>query len=131
MLKNVFFGAALIWTIVIAILCLVSFSNIPKLGFSNSDKYAHFTFHFVFSGLWFFYFSHRKDNLNKVSTFIMVFFLSLVYGIVIEILQHLFTDTRKADIFDVLANAFGALVGLLSIGFCQKYFQRINFRIKL
>ena len=61
----------------------------------------------------------------------MVFFLSLVYGIVIEILQHLFTDTRKADIFDVLANAFGALVGLLSIGFYQKYFQRINFRIKL
>jgi len=125
-LKNVFFWAAFIWTLVIAFLSLVSFNNIPKMGWSNSDKYAHFTFHFVFSGLWFLYFSYRKGNFNEVRTVLAVFFLSLFYGIAIEMLQYLFTETRKADIFDVLANAFGALVGLLSIGFYQKYLQRIK-----
>lgn len=126
MLKNVFFWAALIWTIVIAFLCLVSFNNIPKVGLSNSDKYAHFTFYFVFSGLWFLYFSYRKDNFSKVKRFLVVFFLSLFYGIAIEMMQYLFTETRKADIFDVLANAFGAVIGLLVIGCYQKYLQRIK-----
>ena len=126
MLKNVFFWAALIWTIVIAFLCLVSFNNIPKVGLSNSDKYAHFTFYFVFSGLWFLYFSYRKDNFSKVKRFLVVFFLSLFYGIAIEMMQYLFTETRKADIFDILANAFGAVIGLLVIGCYQKYLQRIK-----
>ena len=126
MLKNVFFWAALIWTIVIAFLCLVSFNNIPKVGLSNSDKYAHFTFYFVFSGLWFLYFSYRKDNFSKVKRFLVVFFLSLFYGIAIEMMQYFFTETRKADIFDVLANTFGAVIGLLLIGFYQKYIQRIK-----
>jgi VanZ family protein len=125
-LKNVFFWAALIWTIVIAFLCLVSFNHIPRVGLSNSDKYAHFTFHFVFSGLWFLYFSHRKGNFNKVSTFLMVFLLSFFYGVAIEMMQDLFTETRKADVFDVLANAIGALIGLLVIGFNRKYLQRIK-----
>ena len=126
MLKNVFFWAALIWTIVIAFLCLVSFNNIPKVGLSNSDKYAHFTFYFVFSELWFLYFSYRKDNFSNVKRFSVVFFLSLFYGIAIEMMQYLFTETRKADIFDVLANAFGAVIGLLLIGCYQKYIQRIK-----
>ena len=126
MLKNVFFGVALIWTIVIACLCLISFSHIPKVGLSNSDKYAHFAFYFVFSGLWFLYFSHRNDNLSKVKMFLVVFFLSLFYGIAIEIMQYLFTETRRADVFDVLANALGAVMGLLVIGCYQKYFQSVK-----
>ena len=126
MLKNVLFGAALIWTIVIAFLCLVSFSHIPKVGLSNSDKYAHFTFYFVFSGLWFLYFSYRKDNFSKVKRFLVVFFLSLFYGIAIEMMQYLFTETRKADVFDVLANAFGSVIGLLVIECYQIYLQRIK-----
>lgn len=126
MLKNVFFGAALIWTIVIACLCLASFNQFPKVELSNSDKYAHFAFYFVFSGLWFLYFSHRKDSFNRVRTVLVVFFLSLFYGIAIEMMQYLFTDTRKADVFDVLANAFGAVIGLLVIGSYQKYLQKIK-----
>ena len=126
MLKNVFFGAALIWTIVIACLCLVSFNDIPKVGLSNLDKYAHFTFYFVFSGLWFLYFSYRKDNFSKVKRFLVVFFLSFFYGIAIEMMQYSFTETRKADIFDVLTNAFGAVIGLLVIGCYQKYLQRLK-----
>jgi VanZ family protein len=127
-LKNVFFGAALIWTIVIACLCLVSFNHFPKMGLSNSDKYAHFAFYFVFSGLWFLYFSHRKDSFNRVRTVLVVFFLSLFYGVAIEMMQYLFTDTRKADVFDVLANAFGAVIGLLVIVSYQKYLQKIKLR---
>ena len=39
--------------------------------------------------------------------------LSVVYGIVIELLQGGFTATRKADGFDVLANFFGAAVSVI------------------
>ncbi len=111
-LKKTIFGLAIGWTILIAVLCLIKFTDLPSFGVSGADKYVHFTFHFVFTMLWGFYFwlKLKERTLSKI---VRVVLISLSYGILIEILQETCTTTRHADIFDVLANLAGAIMALV------------------
>ena len=110
-LKKALFFSAIGWTVLIAVLCLVKFTDLPSFGVSGADKYVHFTFHFVFTLLWGFYF-WLKLKERTILKIVRVVILSLCYGILIEILQETCTTTRHADIFDVLANLSGAIVAL-------------------
>ncbi|HLF53322.1 VanZ family protein [Flavobacterium sp.] len=123
--KQIYFWAALFWTFAIAFLCLVSIGNVvPQVSLQNADKYVHFTFHFVFTWLWFLYFSHEKIESSNAKTILAVFLLSFIYGISVEIMQGFFTIARKADIYDVLANTTGAVMAVISIRLYQKYMQK-------
>jgi VanZ family protein len=108
-LKKATLGLAVGWTLLIAVLCLVKFTNLPSIGVSGADKYVHFTLHFVFTMLWGYYF-WLKLNEIVMAKIVFVIISSLCYGILIEFLQEKFTQTRHADVFDVLANFSGALV---------------------
>ncbi len=112
MLKKATFSLAVGWTLLIAVLCLVKFTDLPSIGVSGADKYVHFTLHFVFTMLWGYYL-WLKLNEIALTKIIFVVTSSLCYGILIEILQETLTKTRRADIFDVVANFSGALVALL------------------
>jgi VanZ family protein len=112
-LKIIYLGSAICWTLLIAFLCLGSFSNLPSLGIGGADKYIHITFHFGFTILWFlFFFEAKIDTRNPI---LKVFVSSILYGILIEIAQEFFTTTRKADLYDVLANTAGAIIAILLI----------------
>lgn len=111
-LKKATFSLAIGWTLLIAVLCLLKFTNLPAIRVSGADKYVHFTLHFVFTMLWGYYF-WLKLNEIVLKKIVFVVTSSLCYGILIEILQETFTATRHADIFDVLANFSGALVALV------------------
>ncbi len=111
-LKKATFSLAVGWTLLIAVLCLVKFTDLPSIGVSGADKYVHFTLHFVFTMLWGYYFWLKLNEITlKKIAFIVA--ISLCYGILIEILQEKFTTTRHADIVDVLANFSGALAALV------------------
>ena len=112
MLKKATFSLAVGWTLLIAVLCLVKFTDLPSIGVSGADKYVHFTLHFVFTMLWGYYL-WLKLNEIALTKIIFVVTSSLCYGILIEILQETLTKTRRADIFDVVANFSGALGALL------------------
>lgn len=118
--KKTWLWLALCWTLLVMILCLVSFNKLPTVKLSGVDKYVHVTFHFVFTVLWFGYF---KDNSKNV--LLKVFVASLFYGILIEIMQQLFTQTRKADIQDVAANSLGAALAITAI-LCYRHFTKIK-----
>lgn len=109
--KKVIFTLALGWTILIAFLCLARFSDLPSLGISNEDKYVHFTFHFVFTLLWGFNYTLYSKRI-RILKIVNIVVASLFFGILIEVLQELYTTTRHADIMDVLANLTGATVAL-------------------
>lgn len=111
-LKKATFSLAVGWTLLIAVLCLVKFTDLPSIGVSGADKYVHFTLHFVFTVLWGYYL-WLKLNEIALTKIIFVVTSSLCYGILIEILQETLTKTRRADIFDVVANFSGAVVALL------------------
>jgi VanZ family protein len=47
--------------------------------------------------------------------------LSVFFGIAIELMQEFFTVSRSADVFDVIANLFGASLAVVSIIYLNKY----------
>lgn len=112
--KNTYLSAALLWTFSILILCLASFNNLPAVALKNVDKYVHFIFHFVFVTLWFMYYN-CKNPKNSIKSILVIFIVSIFFGILIEIAQQDFTTTRKGDISDVFANTTGAFTALIII----------------
>lgn len=115
--RYLYLWLAELWTLFIAFLCLESSKNLPSIGIKAADKYVHFTFHFVFVVLWSLYFIIKQpENRNTIhKTVLRVFIASVLYGILIEIAQGLFTKTRGADIFDVFANSTGSVFGAFAI----------------
>lgn len=115
MLKQLFFLAAVIWTGIVFTLCLVQSESLPIVNIENLDKFVHAFFHFVFTSLWFlFLISHTTDK--KIFMPLMIaFMLSVFFGIAIEVLQGLYTTTRKEDALDVAANISGATLAVFSI----------------
>jgi VanZ family protein len=105
--KNKLLFLALSWTLIITLLSLLT---LPKIGvsmpISGNDKAAHFVFYFVFVILWFYY-SKSKNPKTKINLQIVAF--AIAYGILMEICQNLFSTERIADIYDALANSFGAI----------------------
>lgn len=102
---------ALLWTTAVSYLCLISANQIPmpKLE-KNFDKIGHLIFHFGITALWFLYF--KKKSGKTKSALLKAFLFSLFFGIAIEISQAIFTSTRSADVLDVVANSFGALLAI-------------------
>jgi VanZ family protein len=93
---------------------LIKSSDVPKINIEEFDKVVHAFFHFVFVTLWFLFFNKKLNSVNSFQPLAISFVFSLVFGIIIEILQY-YTTTRSADIFDVLANTIGALLATLFI----------------
>ena len=85
------------------------------------DKVLHACMHFVFTLLWFFYFKKRIGNFTNFKLLLVSLVLSVLFGIVIELMQKFFTVTRNADLFDVIANLFGASLAVVFIINLHKY----------
>jgi VanZ family protein len=118
--KQLLLILAIFWTCLIGYLCLDESSDLPSLSIGNIDKLAHFTFHFVFTLLWFFYFIYDKIKSKLITYAIVTFLMSMFYGIFIEWAQYTFTISRKADIFDVCANVFGAFMAIIASFYIQR-----------
>ena len=86
-------------------------STVPAANVENIDKFAHLAFYGIFSILWFLYLRNKIENRNKL--FLVVFLLSVSFGIFIEFCQSTFTENRQADINDAIANTIGATIGLI------------------
>ena len=110
---------AIAWTVFIAYLCLASFNSLPKIGIGGADKYVHVVVYFVFALLWSCHLRTKEPCSN--SALVKVLFAAIIYGSAIEIAQGTFTTTRKADVLDVLANTFGAVLAILMLLFAYRF----------
>ena len=112
--KNFLLFFALFWTFIVTYLSLASIDS--QLGneihIKNKDKIVHFVFYFLFVFLWSFYANFKKIIPNPSSKILLI---AIVYGIMMEIFQEVFTTDRTADVFDVVANSLGATIGYISI----------------
>ncbi|WP_221259753.1 VanZ family protein [Flavobacterium okayamense] len=94
------------------ILSLVSLKGLPSITtLKFKDKIIHFMFYFVFVFLWSIALKGKNIKILKIVLF------AILYGIVIEILQSAITLNRQADVFDALANSFGACTAVLFLKF--------------
>lgn len=104
--KDNFFIVAICITISIAYLSLMKMPKI-EVSYSNVDKLYHLFAYFVLSFCWLFSF-YKKPTLKYI-----VVTSCIIYGIIIEVLQHTLTLYRTGDFKDVLANTVGIVLGLL------------------
>jgi len=128
-LKKIFFFLALFWAGIIAFFCLVDSSEIPKVTISieNLDKLVHIFFHFVLTILLCLFFKKLFNSYNMIKPIVISIIISFFFGIIIEILQDLFTENRHADLFDVLANLFGATLSVITIMVLNKFVNLDRF----
>ncbi|MGB5361417.1 MAG: VanZ family protein [Eudoraea sp.] len=102
------------WILIITVLSLSSFEDIDTEGINipHLDKLVHFFFYFVASILGVLLIRERtKGRLNLFRSIIFAALAVIIYGIVIEVIQNTFTQTRSGEFYDVLANSLGAFFG--------------------
>ena len=103
--RIIIFSFSLFYTLVITVLSLVQLGDIPKLNTGFDDKIAHFLFYAIFCLMWFlsFYSFKIKRSLFAASAF------SILFGLIIELIQSQATVYRTGEVLDFLANTIGAL----------------------
>jgi len=102
------------WMVFITFSSLSSFEdkNPPKFDIPHLDKAVHFTFYFVAVILSLLFVREvTKGHFRLKRALLLSVIGAILFGIVIEALQHGITADRQADVFDAVANSFGAIIG--------------------
>ena len=104
---------AILWTLLIFILCLWPGDKLPTVNVPLFDKWVHFAFFGGFSFLW------LCANPTKKPSYLLFIFLAAVFvGCLIEELQGYFTSLKRSkDIIDAIADSIGGLIGVLCFYF--------------
>lgn len=101
------------WAACVLILSAWPGSGFPKSPFDGFDKLIHLTIYLIFSFLLCRSLYHHFHKIKSLKIYWLGFLLPVFYGMLMEILQEYIFIRRSGDWYDVLANASGALVGLL------------------
>jgi VanZ family protein len=105
---------ALIWALIILILCGIPGKDVPEVSIVNFDKFVHASIFFVLLLLTVRGFSLQTEvTVLHHSPKTTAFVLCVIYGGTIELMQGAFFVDRTADINDFVANSFGCLAGSL------------------
>lgn len=107
---------AYIWGIVIFILSVLPGRDLPNIKIDYFDKFAHAIVYAFLS----FLILRAMSKPSRNALFLWVFMLPVVYGILIECFQGFFLNERIADVYDMLANAFGSLIVVLISAFLKR-----------
>lgn len=128
MLKKPFFTLAFLgWLVFITFSSLYSFSGIDTDSFNipYGDKLVHFTFYFVAAVLGVFFLREQRQwKLTQKKAMGIILVLTIVFGIIIEVIQHTLTVSREGDVFDALANTLGSFCGIFIV---NVFFLRMGF----
>jgi ABC-type transporter Mla maintaining outer membrane lipid asymmetry permease subunit MlaE len=110
---------SIIWGLIILLLCTIPGNKINKvalLELRHIDKFLHFLMYFIFSLI--LYLDLRKyiNSLkNKYFGYLYIFFISLVWGVIIELIQYYILSYREGSVADIIANIGGILTGIFFV----------------
>lgn len=109
MLKKLTPVITIVYSLALIIVSLVKINNVPDIGISFGDKIFHFLAYFVLTLLWFYTFLYFFKFKSKKAIFFAAI-LSVLFGMIIEVLQENMTASRSLDVYDAVANTLGALL---------------------
>lgn len=117
---------AMFWALLILILCGIPGKDIPHISFLellSFDKFVHAGIFFVLLLLTVrgFLVQSNFSQLKKSAKFIALL-ICILYGGSLEIMQGTLFIDRSADVFDFIANTFGATMGVLVYDWMEKKF---------
>ena len=122
-LKVVKFLPAIIWFIISLVLFTISPPKLPDeeiFKIPHQDKIIHSIIFFLLVYLFCRPFKVIEMPKAKVASwFLSIALYGLVYGISVEFIQKYFVSNRSYEIWDIVADAIGCLIGYL---YCSKYF---------
>lgn len=111
------------WLILVTLLSLLpSLGDVPNaMSIPHLDKVAHFSFYMGFCVLGILWqiggeqrgWIIRLYQGKYLNLILLSLTLAVFYGMIIEVLQSLLTDTRRMEAEDMLANGLGALIGAM------------------
>ena len=116
MLKKLILVVTIIYSLALITVSLAKLNNVPDIGISFGDKIFHFLAYFVLTLLWFYTFLYAFKFKKKRALFFAVI-LSVLFGIIIEVLQESITVSRALDVYDAVANTLGALLASMVLWF--------------
>ena len=102
-------SVAVIYTLALIIATFINLNGVPSLGSSFDDKIYHFFFFLCLASLWTMYFKSKK----KKGVLWLVFVIVILFGVLLEVMQHQLNQNRTYDNYDLLANCFGVIIGTL------------------
>lgn len=124
-LKKIFnsYGPAILWSAIIITLLCIPGSDLPDessfIPIDNIDKWVHFGIFMLFVILWNWAISKKKSQIRIIKKFILITLVGIVSGYFLELVQKHFIPNREYDLWDVVADSAGAIIGLL---FSLKFF---------
>ena len=121
-MKNYFwFVCSLVWAgLILYLSFFTSISEGEEPWLENQDKLGHFIFYAVLSMFLIKTFSKEISIQYPMNSGALI---SLIFGVLIELGQHFFTNDRYGDFMDVLANGSGILLVVILIRIFPKYFR--------
>jgi len=100
---------AIVYTIALVTVSLISLSGVPSLGSSFDDKIYHVLAYVGLAFLWITYFKPRKKKKNLI----IIFLFLIMFGAVLELMQHQLNPNRTYDTYDLMANCLGVMFGAI------------------
>lgn len=104
--------AAFIWTIFILVASLLpkgAMNGSGLLDIPHLDKFSHVVMYALFVFLWSKLLSHKAGRVKGAR---IAFYVSILLGLLMEVLQFSMDMGRHFDILDIIANIIGSIIGL-------------------
>jgi VanZ family protein len=102
---------AAFWLLIMTVLFVLPGSAFPEERWFDKvyfDKWVHVGLFAVLLFLW------RSSIASPIKSYsMMLLCIALLYGLSIEVIQGAWVPNRSADIFDVVADMTGSLLGIL------------------
>ena len=114
-------GIAIAYTLLITAALLTPITDPPKIDIPFADKVVHLIINAGLFVVWASYVFSGKTKTTKTYTLPLLFLCTLLYGILIEVVQGSFIPTRGADFFDVVANVCGLILGFFAVKLTKKF----------
>lgn len=133
MLRKPFFTVAFIgWMVFITFSSLYSFKGFKGSSdfIPHADKLVHFISYFVACVLGVFFIRElTRGSVRLKKAFVIMVVAMVVFGVIIEVIQHEFTLNREGDFFDALANSLGAISGAGVLNYVFSNRQALKWKI--
>ncbi len=103
-----------IYVVLITTLSTVNLSGrVEPVAIKNIDKLVHFCFYFGLNILLITSYKLIKSAKLGLSHFVIFTLATICYSVLIEVVQHYVG--RTCDIYDIVANTLGALLGVVAV----------------
>lgn len=104
-------GLAIAWFLIMCTLFFLPGSALPQEDWLNKiyfDKWVHVG---LFAVLIFLWRSAFDPNFNNYNWFLI--FSAVLYGLLVEFIQRQWVANRSFDLYDVVADGTGSIIGLV------------------